>query len=44
MRIVFNHLKYLHQWGTFFHFFEPFYIYWVLFSTCEKFSMKVLFG
>lgn len=37
MRLVFHHLKLI----SFLHFPEPFYVYWVIFSVCEKFTRKV---
>jgi len=41
MRLIFNHLKMFHSFGTFMHFPTPFFIYWLLFSRCEKFYLKV---
>jgi len=41
MRLIFNHLKKFHSFGTFMHFPIPIFIYWLLFSRCEKFYLKV---
>lgn len=40
-RIIFNHLKTFSGLATFLHFIIPFYTFWILFSTCEKFTKKV---
>lgn len=41
VRIIFHHLESISGWATFLHFIIPFYIYWSLFATCEKFTKKV---
>jgi hypothetical protein len=41
IRIIYNQLKRFEQQSTFFHFFEPIFVYWTLFSRCEKFHKMV---
>lgn len=41
MRLIFNYLKYYHQFGTFLHFLVPIFIYWTIFSRCAQFYKKV---
>jgi hypothetical protein len=41
MRLIFRNLEKFSDYATFLHFPEPVFIYWILFSTCEKFYTKV---
>lgn len=41
MRLVFNHLYKFSHFGTFTHFFVPFFMYWNLCSKCDKFRQEV---
>jgi len=42
MRLYFSLLKRFVDYTTFLHFIEPIFIYWILFSKCEKFYTKVI--
>jgi hypothetical protein len=41
MRLIFNYLKTYQSFGTFTHFPIPIFVYWLLFSRCERFYLKV---
>ena len=41
MRLIFRDLEHFADYATFLHFLEPMFIYWILFSRCEKFYAKV---
>lgn len=41
MRVIFNHLQTFIEFATFLHFQVSVFIYWTLFSKCEKFHSKV---
>jgi len=41
MRLIFNHFQYFGEFANFLYYFEFMFIFWMVFSRCEKFYSKV---
>ena len=41
MRAIFGRLRKFFEFATFLHFIEPIFVFWIVFSRCEKFNQKV---